>query len=122
MVLICSDAVEALLSKGIPIEQTIKECKDFSRFVTVRQVKGGAHKNKEYLGKVVRWYYAKGETGAINYVQTGNKVADTDGAMPAMDMPTDWPNINYEWYINHTKEILEDIGHTPKPKQVDFFA
>jgi len=123
MVLICSDAVEALLSKGIPIEQTIKECKNFSRFITVRQVKGGAHKNKEYLGKVVRWAYIKGETGTINYVQTGNKVAESDGAIPFMDMPTIFPdNINYDWYINKTKEILEEIGHSPKPRQVDFFA
>ncbi len=122
MVLICSDAVEALLSKGIPIEQTIKECKNFNRFVTVRQVKGGAHKNKEYLGKVVRWAYIKGETGTINYVQTGNKVAETDGAVPFMDMPIEFPtNINYDWYIAKAREILEEIGHTPKPKQLQFF-
>ena len=95
----------------------------FSRFITVRQVKGGAHKNKEYLGKVVRWAYIKGETGTINYVQTGNKVAESDGAIPFMDMPTIFPdNINYDWYINKTKEILEEIGHSPKPRQVDFFA
>lgn len=121
MVLICSDAVEALLSKGIPIEQTIKECQDFSRFVTVRQVKGGAHKNKDYLGKVVRWAYIKGEAGTINYVQTGNKVAESDGAVPFMDMPTQWPDINYGWYMAKCMEILEEIGHTPKPKQIEFF-
>jgi hypothetical protein len=121
MVLICSDAVEALLSKEIPIEQTIRECKDFSRFITVRQVKGGAHKNREYLGKVIRWAYIKGETGAINYVTSGNKVADTDGAVPFMDMPIDWPAIDYDWYIKKTNSILEDIGYIKKPKQIDFF-
>lgn len=121
MVLICSDAVEALLAKDIPLEKTIKECKDFTRFVTARQVKGGAHKNREYLGKVVRWAYIKGETGCINYVSSGNKVADTDGAVPFMDMPTDWPDLNYDWYIAKCRDILEDIGHTPKPKQISFF-
>jgi hypothetical protein len=121
MVLICSDAVEALLSKGIPIEHTIRECKDFTRFVTVRQVKGGAHKNKEYLGKVVRWAYIKGEAGTINYVTTGNKVADTDGAVPFMDFPNEWPDINYDWYIKKTNEILEEIGYHQRPKQLQFF-
>jgi len=120
-VLICADAVEALLSKNIPIEETILNCKDFTRFITVRQVKGGAHKNKEYLGKVIRWAYIKGETGCINYVTTGNKVAETDGAVPFMDLPQEWPNLDYQWYINHTKGILEDIGYSPKPKQISFF-
>lgn len=122
-VLICSDAVKALLSKNIPIEQTILNCKDFTRFVSVRQAKApGAHKNGEYLGRVLRWYYAKGETGCIQTVAANNKVADSDGAKPCLDMPDSFPeDIDYVWYIKHTKEILEDIGHTPKMKQVEFF-
>src|SRR5258708_34080987 len=57
-ILICSDAVKAFLSKGIPIENTIRECTNFSRFVNVRQAKSpGAHKSGEYLGKVIRWAY-----------------------------------------------------------------
>lgn len=123
VVLICSDAIESLLSKSIPIEDTILNCKDFTRFVTVRQAKApGAHKNGEYLGKVIRWYYAKGETGCIQTVATNNKVADSDGARPAMDLPKEWPeDLDYSWYINKTKEILVDIGHTKKAKQLQFF-
>jgi hypothetical protein len=123
IVLICSDAVEKLLADNIPIERTIKESKDFTRFLTVRQAKSpGAHKNGEYLGKVLRWYYAKGELGCIQTVQTNNKIADSDGAKPCMDLPNSFPDdIDYEWYINHTKEILEDIGYIRKPKQLQFF-
>lgn len=123
IVLICSDAVEALLSKNIPIEETILNCKDFTRFVTVRQAKApGAHKNREYLGKVLRWYYVKGELGCIQTVATNNKVADSDGAKPVMDLPEVFPDdINYEWYISHTKGILEDIGYLKKAKQIEFF-
>lgn len=123
IVLVCTDAVEALLSKGTPIEQTILGCKDFTRFITVRQAKApGAHKDGEYLGKVIRWAYMKGETGCIQTVATNNKVAGSDGARAYMDLPTTFPDdINYDWYINKTKEILEDIGHTPKPKQLQFF-
>lgn len=120
---ICSDAVEALLAKGVPIEQTIRESRDFTRFVNIRQAKApGAHKDGEYLGRVLRWYYAKGEMGAIHTVATNNKVADSDGAKPCMDLPKEFPNdINYDWYIKYTKEILEDIGYSPKPKQISFF-
>jgi hypothetical protein len=120
---ICSDAVEALLAKGVPIEQTIRECRNFTRFVNVRQSKApGAHKDGEYLGKVLRWYYAKGELGCIQTVAANNKVADSDGAKPAMDLPKEFPtDINYEWYINHTKGILEDIGYLARPKQISFF-
>lgn len=123
IVLICSDAVEALIAKDIPIEQTILNCKDLTRFVAVRQAKApGAHKNGEYLGKVLRWYYAKGETGCIQTVQANNKVADSDGAKPCLDMPAEFPtDIDYSWYIKHTTEILYDIGYYHKPKQIEFF-
>lgn len=119
--LICSDAVKALLSKGTPIEQTIQDCQDITRFITVRNVKGGAHKEGYYLGKVIRWYYAK-TPGTINYVLTGNKVPDTEGAKPAMDLPTTFPDdIDYQWYLNKTNEILEEIAFKPKKQQLRFF-
>lgn len=120
---ICSDAVGKLLSEGIPIEETILNCKDFTRFVNIRQAKApGAHKNGEYLGRVLRWYYAKSETGCIQTVQANNKVADSDGAKPCLDLPDVFPeDIDYAWYVRRTKEILEDIGYTPKMKQVEFF-
>jgi len=121
--LICSDAIKALLSKGTPIEQTIKECKDITRFITLRNVKSpGAHKNGHYLGKVVRWYYAKGELGTINTVGTNNKVPMTEGGKPCMDLPETFPNdIDYDKYINITKEILYDIGYNERPRQIKFF-
>ena len=41
---ICVDAVKAFLDKGVPVAQTILECRDVRRFLTVRTVKGGAIK------------------------------------------------------------------------------
>jgi hypothetical protein len=38
---ICTEAVIALIDKGVPIEQTICECQDIRKFVTVRTVRGG---------------------------------------------------------------------------------
>lgn len=121
--LICSDAIKAFLSKGVAIEETIRNCKDITRFVVVRNVKGGAHKDGEYLGKVVRWAYYKGVHGTINYVSSGNKVAETDGAWPLQDLPDSFPEdqIDYDKYISLTKEILYDIGYLKRAKQISFF-
>lgn len=41
---ICIEAVEALLTKNIPIHETIRSCTDIRKFVSVRTVKGGAVK------------------------------------------------------------------------------
>jgi len=38
---ICTEAVIALIDKGVPIEKTIRECTDIRKFVTVRTVRGG---------------------------------------------------------------------------------
>lgn len=46
---ICVDAVEALLTKNIPIHDTIRNCTDIRKFVSVRKVKGGAVKVYERL-------------------------------------------------------------------------
>lgn len=119
--LICSDAVIALITKGISIEESIKNCKDIRRFIVVRNVKGGAHKNGLYLGKVVRWYYAKGETGTINYVSSGNKVPNTEGARPMMNLAPCIPeDLNFDYYINEAEEMLYDLGYY-KPKQIGLF-
>lgn len=119
---ICVEAIEKLIVDGIPIDKTIKECLDFTKFISVKNVKGGAHKDGNYLGKVVRWYYAKNVIGTINYIISGNKVPDTDGAKECMDLPKEFPNdINYDWYISKTKEMLYDLDYYKRPRQIKFF-
>ncbi len=123
--LVCKDAIFNLIRFNTPIEETINNCKDITRFVTVRMVKGGAVKNNIYLGKVIRWYYAKNEIGTINYKKTGNKVPRSEGARPLMDLPDEFPtDIDYQWYINEANDILRDIAFLDSPqkvKQLTFF-
>lgn len=115
---ICSDAVIAFLKDKKPIKDTIFESRDIRRFVNVRTVKGGAEKDGYYLGKVVRWYYAINTTGQINYVISGNKVPESDGAKPCMDMPTVFPDdINYAWYLAEADKMLYEIGYKQVSKQ-----
>jgi hypothetical protein len=108
---ICVQAVVDYLQLDIPMETTIRSCTDTRMFVSVRSVTGGAVKGDTYLGKAVRWYYALGETGAIQYKKNGNKVAMTDGAKPLMLLPSTKPaDIDYQWYIAKAESILSDLG------------
>ena len=99
------------MTEGIPIEETIRNCRDIKKFLTVRAVKGGAVKDKNYLGKSIRWYYAVGVDGDIVYALNGNKVPNSDGAKPLMELPNEFPNdVNYDKYIQESISILRDIG------------
>lgn len=42
--IICVEAVEAFLTKGVPIDHTVRACNDVTKLVAVRSVKGGAVK------------------------------------------------------------------------------
>ncbi len=65
----------------------------------------------EYLGKTVRWYYAKGSTGSIRYQGSNNLVARTDGCKPVMMLPDELPDdIDYSWYEKETYDLLMNIG------------
>jgi hypothetical protein len=119
--LICSDAVQAFLTVGKSIDDTIRECRDVRRFVVVRNVRGGAHKDGYYLGKVVRWYYATGVTGVIAYIQSGNKVPNSEGAKPLMELGDFPADMNFDYYIERAYGILEDIGYFGYAKQKTLF-
>ena len=109
--LVCLEAVIAYLDKQTPIAETIEKCQDTTKFVSVRDVKGGAVKDGVYLGKAIRWYYAIGETGEIIYASNGHKVARTDNAKPLMDLPDRLPDdIDYGWYIAESENLLSQIN------------
>ena len=165
---ICVEAVEKYLIEGVPVDHTIRQCKDITKFVAVRTVRGGAVKvwedsppeheteldlikmagfteivkdswvlegesfkearyphqayklarelltgpgKTDYIGKVVRWYYASDIDGELVYATSGNKVPKSDGACPCMVLPDKFPeNVDYNWYIEEAVGILESIG------------
>lgn len=108
---ICTGAVVKHLLDGTPVADTIHACQDIRKFVTIRQVKGGAIKDDAYLGKAVRWYYARGATGTINYKINGYTVARSEGARPLMQIPDSFPSdVDHDWYIAEANSILKAIG------------
>lgn len=112
---ICADAVSAYLSKGTPVETTIRECRDINKFITVRNARGGAAfvregQEPQYVGKVVRYYYPVGETGQLVTINKGHQVAGSDGSRPIMRY-TEFPSdIDYDKYISIARENLALLG------------
>ena len=109
-------AVKEFLCNDIPIEQTIRECEDISKFIVVRSVAGGGvwetldQSYSEYLGKVVRWIYVEGGN-TIHYKKNGNKVPKSDGCEPIMNLGKGIPkNIDYGRYIEEAYSIAESLG------------
>lgn len=110
--LICIEALTEYLTHGTPLEDTIRNCTDIRKFITVRAVTGGAvGSDGTYLGKQIRWYYARETPGEIIYAKSGNKVARSDGAQPLMRLPEGIPvNLDVEWYIQEAYGLMRDIG------------
>ncbi|MDD5323650.1 MAG: hypothetical protein PHD43_24225, partial [Methylococcales bacterium] len=120
---ICVEAVKEFIAAGKPLMSTITECRDMTKFTSMRAVSGGAVKGDPvepgkpvtsgiFLGKLIRWYYSNQVQGDIIYAKTGNKVALTEGARPCMDLPEQFPDdIDYHKYEAMATRILYDIGY-----------
>ena len=116
---VCNDAVIAYLTNGTKLATSIRGCHDIRKFLTLRTVNGGAVKEGYTLGKAIRWYYAVGETGTINYRTNGNIVARSEGAKPLMDLPPEMPkDVDYDWYIREANDLLMDLGVVERPPVV----
>lgn len=111
--MVCTEAVVAYLTKGVSIEDTIKNNSDIRNFITLRNVKGGAVKDGEYLGKTVRYYHSNSTNTAIIYANSGNLVPMSNNCRPLQKLPKAIPvDLDWQWYINEAYRILKDIGAT----------
>lgn len=108
------DAVSNFLAKGIPLETTVRGCTDITRFVTVRKVTGGAIWREEELGKAIRFYHSAKVPldECITYAKNGNKVPNSDGCRPLMQLPDTFPSdVDYMYYITEAEELLHEVGY-----------
>lgn len=109
--LICVEAVVEYLKNGTPVADTIRACSDITKFITVRTVSGGAVRDSVYLGKAIRWYISTSARGEIIYAKNGNKVPQSENAMPVMTLPDSFPlDVDFDHYIRRANEILEKIN------------
>lgn len=92
---------DALGRTAIPIDRAYEKACD--------QMRAPGH--TEYIGKTVRWYYAKDVPGELVYAQSGNKVPRSDGAKPLMLLGAELPSdVDFKWYEDEAYKILEAIG------------
>lgn len=79
----------------------------------------------EYVGKVVRFYHAAGETGCLRYkIPNGkgnhNRVPGSDGARSMMELRDEFPaDLDYDYYLTVTNAILQNVGHAAKTLNID---
>lgn len=117
---IVKKAVVNYLSKGIDIEDTIRNG-DKLDYLLTKKVTTGAYFNNNYLGKVVRWYwrtdgdYIYRKLGKLQYKKDGTfradpKVPDTRGSYPLMNLEEDVINIDYERYKKEVIKTLKLLG------------
>ncbi|AOR76513.1 hypothetical protein [Novosphingobium resinovorum] len=121
---IIANAVVDHITKGTPLEETIRSGTDVRDFITVVNVQGGGTWRGEFLGKVVRYYWAHGGEEILRakpHERTGNfaKVSKTDGCRPLMELTGEFPpDVDYETYIQAAREVLMDIGFNERPPAV----
>ena len=106
---ICVDAVVKFITEGAPIEETVFNG-EMTDYLTLRAVRGGGMFEGEYLGKVVRWYYSTKSMECITYKTSANLVPKSMNCTPMMDLIPIPDDLDYEYYINETLSILEDLG------------
>jgi hypothetical protein len=109
---VCVRAAIEYLKHGTPVDRTIRTEDNIARFLILRKVQGGALDQMGLdCGKTVRWYYSADVEGPLTYKVNGNKVPNSEGAVPVAELPDSWPqDINYGRYIQMALEILEGLG------------
>lgn len=108
---ICYIAAMEFVLRNTSVEDTILNCKDIREFICIRRVDGGAMRDGEQYGTIIRWYYGISQVGAVYYQCNNYKVPCTEGAIVCEVLPSSIPtNLDYQWYINKANSILSTLG------------
>lgn len=127
---ICAEAAIKLVINKIPVEKTIRECVDVSKFISLKKVTNGAMYKGEYLGKVVRWIYVKdgdeirGVEGKLNFslIETKKefeRLGIHEGLTPKEFKKIKTIKAFQEHFHNHEDKYIEVIGEPAKVAKAD---
>lgn len=112
--LIIYEAVASYIATKRPIEDTILQCADITKFITVRRVTGGAIWLNAPIGKAIRFYHSSDAVIAgesIHYAKNNNRVPMSQGCRPIMNLPDTFPSdVDFNYYIDKSKETLKLVG------------
>lgn len=112
---VCAEAVRKYLVDGTSVEDSLTGCTDIRKFLTLRQVNGGAvDQAGNFLGRAARWYYSTEVVGPIRYKVNGYTVARSEAARALMTLPDSIPaDLDRAWYVREAYSILSDVGAAP---------
>ena len=125
---IIPEAVIKYFVDGIPVEDTIKGCKDIKKFLMAE--KTGKQWNVEYMKEDIQRtnrFYASTNGGYLwKWKQVGNAEKQYQNMLAASgvtllnkfdDKPIEDRKINYRYYLRECYQIIEDL----KPRQLSLF-
>lgn len=125
---IIPEAVIKYFVDGIPVEDTIKGCKDIKKFLMTE--KTGKQWNVEYMKEDIQRtnrFYASTNGGYLwKWKQVGNAEKQYQNMLAASgvtllnkfdDKPIEDRKINYRYYLRECYKIIEDL----KPRQLSLF-
>lgn len=125
---IIPEAVIKYFVDGIPVEDTIKGCKDIKKFLMAE--KTGKQWNVEYMKEDIQRtnrFYASTNGGYLwKWKQIGNAEKQYQNMLAASgvtllnkfdDKPIEDRKINYRYYLRECYKIIEDL----KPRQLSLF-
>jgi hypothetical protein len=107
---VLTQAVLALLTKGVPLGETIQTTNDPRAFVTVVKVAAGARWRNHYLGRAVRYYWAL-DGDPIMTADGARRIGKTEGARPIQELedrvPSDLDRLRY---YEESVRLAHDLG------------
>ena len=120
--MIIPEALNKYFADGTPIEQTIRECRDLSKFITYQKAdkKFSVEYNNQLISRINRYYISTNgpflykcivkdgkRTDYINMLKDSGVTIVND-----LDSITEFPNnINYKYYIAQCNKILFPFIH-----------
>lgn len=125
--MIIPEAINKCLADGIPIEDTIKNCKDIKRFLTYQKVAKDftvVHGNKK-LQRINRYYMSHADYYIFKQKMRNGKLSKTnmctDSGVSILnkfdDRSIEQYKINYQYYISKAKKIVSVL----KSQQLNLF-
>lgn len=123
--IIIPEAINKYLADGIPVEETIRNCKDLNKFITYQKVnkKFKVEYNNQFITRINRYYIANNGYNLFKVDPETNKYISLLSGVGViivnnLDEIKEFPkNINYQYYIREANKIISPF----KYKQLSLF-
>ena len=121
--IIIPEALNRYFVDGIPIEQTIRECKDLNKFITYQKAdkKFSVEYDNKLIARINRYYISTNGPYLYKCIVENGKRTDYTNMLKAsgvtivnnLDEIKEFPtNINYRYYITECNKIISPFIHT----------